>query len=327
MAESAFENEGAADREVLQKVRYTDDLYFVKLLIDGNNDAWDLYYKEYREKVQKYIEQKYSDLLKVPDIEKICDNVYERLTKNDFKALRDYKGECSFSRYLRQATDWATKDYITRNSHILLEESIEDIPNVDQYSLDDPDYEIAYDIPPQIKHISDDLRQAFLLRYYDSFGFPPEEIRLLSKKRCLPIKDITQMITELFEVHREDLLTSRRSQQHYHGDKLQKLFSELSELKLQMEKLQKRLEKNSSGTSGTEEHNKIIKQLNELKIKITKKEQMQEKTLKMERVVITTPYKIIAEILGENQSTVRSRVFQSRGILMNVLLKEGLIKT
>ncbi len=309
-----------------RNVRYADDLYRVKLLIEGDSNAWSIYYKEYRDKAQKYIEQKYSDILNASDIEKICDDVYERLTKNDFKALRDYRGECSFPRYLRQATDWAIKDHFTSNPQILLEDSLETIPNIEEQTGARPacDDESEYDVPPQIKSLSDDLRQAFLLRYYDYFEFPPEDIRLLSKKKGLPIKEITKMLTELLGPRQDDLLTSRRQQQQTQGDKLTKLFSELSEMRLQMEKVQKRLEEI---ISGTEEHNKITKQLSELKHKIKLKEKMREKTLKMGRVVITTPYKIIAEILDENESTIRSRVFQARSILMDVLLKDGLIKS
>lgn len=327
-----------AFKERKETVRFPDDLYYAGLLVSGEKRAWDLFYKEYRRKLEGYIETRYPNVFGVSDIEDICDGVQNRLRKNDCRALREYKGECTFSRYLTQATDWEIKDWFKKNSHRLYEDPVEEVLNREELStkdqfddLFDPedcvdDAVKESDQPDDAKNklgpissLPDDLRHAFLLRYYDQFGFPPEEIRLLSKKRGIPIREISEVIIRHLELKDEDLLASRRKNQQAFENRLQRLFSGIGRLRDKERKLLEKLR--AAGDSGKKEGCAELEQkLKDIREKLASKEGKREQLKEEGNAAVTTPYETIGMILGEdNLSTVRSRVFHAKKILKDIL--------
>lgn len=325
-------------KERKETVRFPEDLYYVNLLVSGDNRAWDLFYKEYRRKLEGYIETRYPNVFGVSDIEDICDGVQNRLRKNDCRALREYKGECTFSRYLTQATDWEIKDWFKKNSHRLYEDPVEEVLNREELSTEDQFDDLLdpedcaegerstdnLDHPKEsklgpISSLPDDLRHAFLLRYYDQFGFPPEEIRILGKNRSLSIKVIAESIIKNLELRDQNLLKRRRENSKAFEEKLQKLFSGINKLR---EKERKLLEKlRAAGESGKREGSAELEQLlEEIREKMASKEGKREQLKEEGNAAVTTPYETIGMILGEdNLSTVRSRVFHAKKILKDIL--------
>lgn len=325
-------------KERKETVRFLEDLYYVNLLVSGENRAWDLFYKEYRRKLEGYIETRYPNVFGVSDIEDICDGVQNRLRKNDCRALREYEGNCTFARYLTQATDWEIKDWFKKNSHRLYDEPIEEVLNREELSTKDQfdnlfdTKDCAEDSAIESEHLDDaknklgpisslpdDLRHAFLLRYYDQFGFPPEEIRLLSKKRGIPVREISEVIIRHLELKDEDLLASRRENQQAFEERLQRLFSGISRLRDKERKLLEKLR--AAGESGKKEGCAELEQkLKDIREKLASKEGKREQLKEEGNAAVTTPYETIGMILGEdNLSTVRSRVFHAKKILKDIL--------
>jgi DNA-directed RNA polymerase specialized sigma24 family protein len=316
---------GEVHKERIESGRHAEDLYYVNLLIAGDSRAWDLFYREYRRKVESYIGAKYPNTFGSADIEEICDGVQKRLMNNDFRALKEYRGECSLSRYLANATDWEIRDWFKKNSRKLHEEPIETALNREELSVRDPFDKPEDNISKAVSSLPEDIRQAFLLRHYDHFGFPPEEIRLLSRKRGIPIKEASEMIIRHLELKEEGLLSSRRENRQNFEDRLQRLFSNASKLRDKEKKLlDKAKETQISGME--EEYRKTAGELKEIRDRLASIEQKRELLMKEGNTAVTTPYETIGMILGEdNVSTVRSRVFHARKILKDILQKEGSI--
>lgn len=192
--------------ETYSSARYDEDYQFVRLLLSGDTDAWNRLYKELRKKLEIYIKRKYPNVFTDISVEEICDGVMKRLIENDYKALRNYRGDCNFSTYITKAADWETKDWLRKHSEELFTEHIDTLNDhapvcEDKASAIKSSYmqESEEDIPDAVKFLSDDLRWAFLLRYYDYFGFPLEEIRLLAKKKGVLIGSITEKIIKFLE--------------------------------------------------------------------------------------------------------------------------------
>lgn len=313
---------GEMHSERKEKINYSEDLHYAGLLVSGDSRAWNLFYKEYRKKVGGFIEAKYPNIFGVSDIEEICDGVQKRFTNNDYRALREYKGNCSFSRYLTQATDWEIRDWFKKNSHKLQEEPIETVLNREELSARDPLDKPEDNIYKAISSLPNDLRQAFLLRHYDHFGFPPEEIRLLSRKRGIPIKEVSETIIRHLELKDEDLLSTRRENRQNFEDRLQRLFSDTGKLRERERKLlDKAKEAQNSGIEG--EHRKAAQQLKEVSERLASIEEKRELLMKEGNKAVTIPYETIGVILGEeNLNTVRSRVFHAKRMLKDILAKE-----
>lgn len=303
--------------------KYSADYKFAQLLSSGNTEAWDRFYKEFRKKVSIYLNRKYPDVFNEVTIEEICDGVQNRLMVNDYKGLREYRGDCSFSTFITRATDWEVKDWLRKYSDRLHAEPISNSSHKAQeyYSSLTLPQEHEEVIPEEIKALSDDLRWAFLLRYYDYFGFPLNEIRKLAKKKRVPIGSITQNIVKFFEPTGEDVLSIQREKRKLFEQKLQKLCVEVQKLRKSEQKL----------LSAIEEHDLYVQQKDQEKLK--KLSVVKKRLLKIEekrrallenrmRMPVTTPYEIIAEILGEdNVSTIRSRVFLAKKQLAEKMLK------
>ena len=298
------------------RITYSDDFQFAQMLLSGDADAWDRFYKEFHKKLELYIKRKYPDVFSEIAIEEICDGVKRRLIDNEYKALKDYRGECDFSTYVTKATDWETKDWLRKHSDELFNEPID--PEK-EYKNRESEYSFSPDekeeIPKSIKPLSDDLRWAFLLRHYDYFGFPFDEMRLLAKKNSITIGSITKKIIKFLEPEGEDILRVQRQKQRVFQLRLQKLCFEINKLTVKEQQLLAD-EEYTQGIRNTEK-------LDIVKNRRSRLEAKREALLKNKtRLIITTPYEVIAEILGEeNVSTIRSRVFLAKKQLAQILKK------
>ncbi len=82
--------------------------------INSNNVAWKKFVKNYTGFVKNVI---YYFITNRTDIDDILQNVFLRLLKNDFKLLKNFKGETeiSFLAYLKSITLSTTKNYIKKH--------------------------------------------------------------------------------------------------------------------------------------------------------------------------------------------------------------------
>jgi len=298
--------------------RYPDDYQFVQLLIRGENKAWDRFYKEFRKKMLVYLNNKYPNIFSDVVAEEICDGVQNRLMKNDYKTLKEYRGDCLFIHFITQATDWEIKDWLRKHSKDLISQYTDGESEVDP-APDDIESSQQHStlmgnidaIPDILKSLSDDLRWAFLLRYYDYFGFPMSEIRLMAKKRGVSIGSITKKIIQLLEPEGNDVLCKQREKQVAFKQRLSKICFKLYELNTEENKL--------TGKEQSEEKSMKLDIVRDKRLKLLKrqKELLASKT----HFIVTTPYEVIAEILAEkNISTVRSRVSLAKKQLSKILL-------
>jgi DNA-directed RNA polymerase specialized sigma24 family protein len=297
-----------------KQVSHQKDYEYVNQLLSGEADAWRTFYKELRQKLITYIKKKYPNTFSLVAIEEILDGVGRRLIENNFKTLREYRGECAFSTYLTRATEWELKDWLRKHSDELFNEPIDNVPDGDiTYTDEDMAQGSAFFteqeiIPEPVRTLSDDLRLPFLLRYYDYFGFPLDEIRLLAKKRAIPIGILTEKIVTYFDPAKEDVLQQKREKQILFQKRLQKLTYKIHKLNIKDHQL-------SRSRNNARE---IINELNDIRGNRAELESKKKILLKGKSgYILTTSYEIIADILGEeNISTIRSRVFQARNILM-----------
>ncbi|MCL4479791.1 MAG: hypothetical protein M1381_11990 [Deltaproteobacteria bacterium] len=299
--------------------RYPDDYEFVQLLITGDTKAWDKFYREIRKKMSAYLNNKYPSVFSDVAAEEICDCVQNRLMKNENKALKEYRGNCMFNHFITQATDWEIKDWLRRHSKDLIGQYTDNISETD-LSMDDigsPQQHSAHaynnkDVVPDIlQSLDEELRWTFLLRYYDYFGFPLKEIRLMAKKKGVSVGSITKKIINFLEPEGDDLLRKQREKQAVLKQKLSKIYFKLYELNTEEDKLAKKQQDKEKSTK-----------LDDVKSKRLKLQKRQEELLgNKAQFIITTPYEVIAEILTEeNISTIRSRVFWAKKQLIKILL-------
>lgn len=285
--------------------RFPQDHEYAQRLASGDESAWEYFSNEYRKKITYFIASKYLNILGDVAIEEICDGVETRLIKNSYKAIREYRGECAFSTYVTRATDWEIIDWLRKNSDRVptgpLDPSTEDTSS----PAPEPPDEGAVDIPEAIKALSDDLRWAFLLRYYDDFDFPLDEIRRIAKKQGVSIREITERIVRYLEPQGEDILAKQRDKQRAFYMRLQKICAHIQESYVEEKRLL-----DSSATDDPKQIEKII----EIRSGRTQLESKRERIQKKKgQISITTPYKIIAIILGEgNESTIRSRILTAK---------------
>jgi RNA polymerase sigma factor (sigma-70 family) len=290
---------------VQSETAYKEDYKYATQLLSGDAVAWDRLYSEFRRKLEAYINRRYPGVFGSIAIEEIFDGVGKRLIENDFKVLREYRGECSFSTYVTRATEWEIKDWLRKHSEELMSESVDTIGNDDKVSKGREaghaslQIEEQEDIPDAIKSLSDDLRFAFLLRYYDFFGFPLDEIRLLAKKKGVTIGSITEKIVRLLDPAGEDVLGSQREKQQVFRQRLQKVCYEIHKLTVKEHRLAESDARSADDETGSRRSS------------LEKKRDILMKD--GSKFVITTPYEVIVEILGENNvSTIRSRVFLAK---------------
>ncbi len=337
-----WNNEISSHAEDNAPPRFRHDYRFAQLLVSGDENAWTAFYREYRGKLSKYIQSRYPQKFTDTDIEEICDGVQRRLLANNYRALREYKGECSFGRYLTEATEWELIDWMRANKGRLVTHSLDDLivkgevkcdTNEDRLDeicdIDGSGRDEGSDtdaVPPVIYDVlSDEVRWAFLLRYYDYFGFPPSEIRLLAKKRGILIKTLTERIATLLECSDRTLLESRRNNQQKLEERLQMLFVDLTRIRHGQEKLSDELQINPSRSSeDLQEKKEDLTKITATLESLERRRTLLLKQLKENRFIVKTPYEIVAEILGEkNLSTVRSRVLIAKRQLQETLIRSG----
>jgi hypothetical protein len=296
------------------QISFRQDYEYANRLLSGETGAWNKFYIEIRESLAAYINNKYSKIFTSTAVEEILDGVGKRFTENDFKTIREYRGQCTFWTYLTKATEWEIKDWLRKHSEELLNEPIDNIPEKDIPQTDqetEQGFPFPTDqesIPETVRILNDDLRFPFLLRFYDYFGFPLDEIRLLAKKRGISIGILTEKIVTYFNPAKKDVLQQKREKQLSFQKRLQNLTYKIHKLNIKDHQL-------SGSRNNTSE---IIDELNDIRGKHAELERKKETLLRGKSgYILTTPYEIIADILGEeNISTIRSRVFQARNILM-----------
>ena len=309
---------GKGEPGTASQPKYMQDRRFVDLLLAGNKDAWNLFYGELYTKMEFYIRRKYPDTFTDIAVEEIRDGTTKRLMENDYRALRAYRGDCAFTTYITRATDWEIQDWLRKQADRLVagptisldEEGVEQ-PSTDGLDASPPgDEELG--TPAALRSLSNDLRWAFLLRYYDYFGFPLDEIRLLARAKNLPIFSITSKLIKYLDSRVEDVLVQQREKQRAFRDALQKTCYEIYKLNLKEQKMLYMEEElfHSSPSRTVTDKDKIAL----LRIDRDKLERKRKRLLtKQQKVGVTTPYDIIAEILGEDSvSTIRSRVFLAK---------------
>ncbi len=302
------------------KALYKEDLEFAKHLLSGEVHAWDRFYGEFRKKLEAYINRKYPNVFSEVAVEEIFDGVGKRLIEHDYKTLRDYRGECSISSYITRATDWEIRDWLRKHSDELLKDQIDTIGDddtalkIDSSRQEHSSVPETEEIPPAVKDLTDDLRIAFLLRYYDYFGLPMNEIRLLAKKAGVPIRTITEKLINLLEPSGQDILRPQREKQAAFQRKLEKVCNALQKLSIEERKL----------ASLDYEADKT-KQQCDIGERRTELEKKRDILLKEKAgFVITTPYEVIAEIVGDNNiSTIRSRIFLAKKQLAKKMMEKS----
>ena len=303
--------------------KYGADYQFVRLLISGDADAWNRFYKEFREKLEIYIKRKYPNIFSDITIEEICDGVGSRLTVNDYKVLKEYRGDCTFSTYITKATDWEIKDWLRKHSDELFSKPVDTHSSANPASIskDASEHlsslqETENSIPQPVEYLNEDLRWAFLLRYYDYFGFPLKEIRLLAEKKGVLIRDLTKKIIDYLEPGGKDILRTQIEKQSSFQLRLQKLCYEIQ----RSYKKEKELLTETEGEVSKVDPDR----LNDIKNRRVKLEDRRKNFLNNSaKASVTTPYEIIAEILGEeNVSTIRSRVFHAKKELKSKLKRD-----
>lgn len=293
---------------------FPQDHHYAQRLIAQDEQAWEYFSNEFRKKIKDYIEKKYLNILGDIAIEEIYDGVVKRLMMNDHRAIRKYRGECAFSTYITQATDWEIKDWLRKNATRLLTDPLE--PSNETLSSSAHVYsdEHHLELPEAIKGLSDELRWAFLLRYYDDFDFPIDEIRLLAKKQGVSIWVITERIVKYLEPQGGDILAEQRNKRRAFYRQLQKIWSHIQESYIKEHRL---MDAHAADDPAQPE------KLHEIRAGRSALESKRDKVLKKKgKISITTPYEIIAIILGEeNVSTIRSRVFLAKKQLTDKIQK------
>jgi hypothetical protein len=87
------------------------------------------FYNEFRKRLETYVRRTYPDTFGAVAIEEIFDGVGKRLIENDYRALREYRGECSFSTYITKATEWEIRDWLRKHSDELMNDPIDTVGN------------------------------------------------------------------------------------------------------------------------------------------------------------------------------------------------------
>lgn len=152
-----------------------------------------------------------------------------------------------------------------------------------------------------------------MLRYYDDFGFPENEISLLAKNRGVSRDTISRLIDTLLESMGDNVLARKRADIAATNNKIQKYLATLYTLSLQKQKLE---------TGGPIlEKKDALQKIKEVEKRIDKvRNRMANAIAQKKKSVVETPFEIIATIVGEeNLSTIRGHLFQARKYLVKTL--------
>lgn len=304
--------------------KYLDDLRRAGRLAANAGSEWARFEKELTQKTFSYIEDRYQNIFSDAHKEEICQAVVSRLKANNNRVLATFRGECSLSTYIGNQIGWAIHDWLKKYSDRLFEIQVDPSgeegyggpaaqadPGV-RSELDDSIEE--QEVSKKIASLRDEWRWAFLLRYYYFFGFPPEEIRSLAKKRGVPIRDITELLIKYFEVDETNVLSR-------HVERKEKVLESLGRIHQEMSRLY--FEERSLFAKGGQDKKKLASLVNEIDEQRKKLGEKRKKVRKNEQRIITVPYCLIADILGEeSENTVRSFVFYARKQLKDIIENE-----
>jgi len=290
--------------------KFTEDLQIAHLLIEGNTDAWNKFYKELETKYPAFVEEKYPGLFSDVMIEEILDILKQRLETKQFAVLKSYKGGCTLSSWITKQLDWSIKTWLRKHEKEL-QLSAGDSDTSDEEHLNQAQYiyplEPESDTLPKVLYIlKDEERWAFLLRYYDYFGFPVEAIQGLAKKRGMTIKDLTVEIVRAF--HGESgALPQKRIKKTKMLETLERLFFDV--LLLQRKEQTLSADPVFPGLRASIVA-KRQKKLTSVQTKLQRKEMQRIEELdKLKGFVITTPYDVVSRLMGvESEVTVRGLV-------------------
>ena len=305
--------------------RYPDDLRRAGRLAANAGQEWTKFEKELLKKTFLYIEDRYPNIFNDIHKEEVCQGVVMRLKANDCSVLAKFRGECTLSSYIASQINWAIKDWLKKYSDRLFEMQADpsegegnagpavQADHVDHADLDDR--VIEGEVFKVMASLRDEWRWAFLLRYYYFFGFPPEEIRSLAKKRGVPIKDITELLIKYFEMEETDILSNQVK-------KKEKVLKSLGRIHQKMRRLY--LEERSLAAKASDQNDrKRAEHRSKIDGQRSKLEEKRKEVRQKEKHVITTPYWVIAEILGEeSENTVRSFVFYAKKELKEIIGSE-----
>jgi hypothetical protein len=300
---------------------YPDDYRFSRLLMHGNREAWQKFDPELRTKVHAFLDIKYPNTFGDVAADEIIDAVKGRLEHN---SLREYRGNCSLSSWVTKATEWAVLDWLRKHADGLTTVSTETVEIADDFSIHDSDYLSTGEfslVPEPIRDLGDDQRWSFLLRYYDFFGFPSNEIVLLAEKRKISCETVGEKILRYFEYQTDDVLGKKRAKRKKFHEKIEQIGYQIHRLNLREHELESECDKMPAGSAEEDKKQRI---------ELVRRERFRhEKRLRQlmnqsRAVVVTTPYKIIADIVGEkNENTVRGWVMEARKRLKASLLRQG----
>lgn len=320
-------SETSPDRETRQfgqsdqgyQTRYPDDLRRAVRLSAMDGGVWVQFENELVKKTSSYIEAKYPDVFSDTHKEEICQGVIVRLRANNCRVLAEFRGECTLSTYVGNQMRWEIQDWLRKNSDRLFEIHVD--PS-ERDGRPDPVVHSDQEILPQFNDsmseeevfevlgcLHNECRWAFLLRYYHFFGFPPAEIRSLAHKRGVPIKTITELLIKYFETDDTNILKTQ-------VENKEKVLNLLGRTNQQMRDLDfegRSLSVRESGKTLAVRKTEIAEARKRLEAK-------RQKVRDIEKHVITTPYWVIAEIMGiRSHNTVRGLVFSAKKELIPIL--------
>lgn len=309
--------------------RYPDDYAFAQELVKGTREAWNNHFRKWKTKSATYIERRYPGIFNGEDKENILQDMEVRLLKNNMKYLREYRGMHRLSTHIQQQLEWAALTELRKKASDVL--SSEENRDVEDDSIAEHDDQAEsprrkaspgektflslenLETPRSILTLPDKQRWVFLLRYYDDFGFPENEISLLAKNRGVSRDTISRLIDTLLESMGDNVLARKRADIAATNNKIQKYLATLYTLSLQKQKLE---------TGGPIlEKKDALQKIKEVEKRIDKvRNRMANAIAQKKKSVVETPFEIIATIVGEeNLSTIRGHLFQARKYLVKTL--------
>lgn len=305
---------------------FPEDYKLVQLIIARDVKTWEDFYSRHKSEIINFIKKYSPGTFTETDVEIICENVLHRIMANDFKALRIYNGDCPFRYFLARQVKWACLDYIKKCLPGFKQVSRDDLAKgeMEESSQDNrkrDKEELSYGIEEKISNkildavlcMNDPLRWAFLLRYYDYFDFPGREIRLLSQRRGISIREMKNLIVKLLDRHNNRLLESRRNKQHKLEETIEKLCDRVQMLQDRYDKSMKELTSATSGSSAmlNKKKERFLRLEKELEGRSKYRDRL-IKQLEEGHGIVKTPYEIIAEILGANTITIRTWMMKAQ---------------
>lgn len=185
------------------------DLQLVKMVQNGNKNAFNLLVTKYQYKVVSIAQKFVSDPTEAQDI------AQEAFIKA-YRALADFRGDSAFYTWLYRITSNVAINYVTSHSHKVTSIDI-DTPNIEAYegaqklhTLENPENIMEKDDTRRIIHeavqeLPLELRQAIILREIEEMSY--EDI---AKVANCPIGTVRSRIFRAREMIEERLVQSQK---------------------------------------------------------------------------------------------------------------------